>query len=360
MRPLDPGDPSSYPTDLAVQHGTNSPDQRTSGTTGWTHRIVLGGITIGALCLALRQVSFDDASAALSQANPLPLLGALAMLAITMWAKTERWRWLLNSEGSLRRRPLLLSLLIGYLGNTILPARLGEAVRAYSLSQMTATEVPTALSTILVEKVLDIGTLLAFLLGLVLVVPSVPWAAQASLLGGAIFLGLTIAVVVLTLKGEWLVVRLARIRERAPAKLKAGTWWQWPGAFLQGFRTLRSRHTASMAMFWSLIVWLSGGAINLLVLKAFGIEPLLPAAILTLVVTNFGAIVPSAPSYIGVYHYLSVFALSAFAIPAGVAFGYAVVIHALVFGSFAIGGATALVVAGLDWRTLRLKAGGNI
>ena len=87
---------------------------------------------------------------------------------------------------------------------------------------------------------------------------------------------------------------------------------------------------------------------NALILCAFGIEPWLPAAILTLVATNLGMALPSAPGYLGVYHFLSMLALSAFNIESSTAFSYAVVAHLLVFGSFAVSGAVALVLDGTN------------
>ena len=313
-------------------------------------------ISVLALWLILRQVEFADFTKTLAHVNLLPMLGALAALILTMWSKAERWRWLLDSNGRVPRRSLILSLFIGYLGNTVLPARLGEAVRAYSVGQLADVDVPAALSSIIVEKFLDISTLLALLLGLGLFMPLPPWAARTSLLGGLIFLVLVAAMAAILLAGDWLLACISRTQQRVPARLKDGPWWQWSATFVGGFRTLRSRRTASMVLFWSPVVWVLGGVVNLFVLMAFDVQPLVPAALLTLVITNLGMALPSAPGYIGVHHFLSMLALSTFGVPNSVAFGYAVVVHALVFGTFALGGFLAIVVIGLDWRALQVRA----
>jgi uncharacterized membrane protein YbhN (UPF0104 family) len=106
----------------------------------------------------------------------------------------------------------------------------------------------------------------------------------------------------------------------------------------------------------SLLVWLSALVINLCLLWAFDIQPLLPAALLILVFTNLGMILPSAPGYIGVYHYLTVLALGIVGVPASTALTFAVVAHALQFGTLCLGGVISIAVAGLDWRTLRFQA----
>jgi len=322
----------------------------------WLRFLATGSISVFALWLALRQVAFVDVAESLVHAHPFPLVCALAALAVTMWSKAERWRWLLDTTGQLPRRPLILSLFIGYLGNVVLPARLGEAMRAYSVGQIADVYVPAALSTIIVEKILDIGTLLAFLWGLGLLIPLPPWAVRASFLGGVIFLPLMVIMVAIALVGDWLLMRLSSMRQRLPARLRGRPWWRWLVRFMHGFRSLRSRRAAGMVLWWSLVVWVSGGAINLFVLMAFGIQPLLPATVLTLVTTNLGMALPSVPGYIGVHHYLSMLAISAFPVPKGLAFGYAVVVHAFVFGSFAVGGFLALALTGLDWQELRVRA----
>lgn len=306
-----------------------------------------------ALWLARRQVPMADLLPILQQIRLLPLLLSLVLLAGTMWTKIERWTWLLDEKGQLPRGPLATALLIGYLGNVVLPARLGEVVRAYALSERTSIMAPQALSTVIVEKVLDIGTLLAFLVVLSMAVPLPYWAGRAGIMGGFVFLGFCAILLLTVLASEQLLAWTVHFRSSLPLRLANGPWWSWLRAFVLGFAPLRSPAVAGRAILWSLFSWLLGGLVNLCVLWGFGITPLLPAATLTLVTTNLGMVLPSVPGYIGVHHYLSMLALSVFAVPSDLALAYAIVIHALIFGSFALAGSLAVVVSGLNWRTFR-------
>jgi len=132
-------------------------------TRHWVRPVLVTLISGVALWLALRQVVLSDVVAALVHAQLRFLLLALIFLLTTMWIKAERWCWLLDTTANLTRPPLIQALFIGYLGNVVLPARLGELVRAYAAGKLVKVPVVVVLSSIVIEKVLDIGTLLAFL-----------------------------------------------------------------------------------------------------------------------------------------------------------------------------------------------------
>jgi len=318
--------------------------------------LVLLAISAGALWLSLRQVAWADVAEALARVSPWSLLMALLCLAVAMWAKVERWRWLLDPNRHLSRLSLALALLIGYLGNVILPARLGELVRAYVASELAGVDTATGLSSIVLEKMLDIGYLLLILLVLLLTVPLAPWAQSAGRVGGAVFLGMIVFVADATLFGKQALALLSQVQNASPRWLAQGPWWEWVRSFVIGLAVLRSPARAAHVVLWTAVTWISGMAVNLFVLSAFGIGPLLPASALTLVTTNLGMALPSVPGYIGVHHYLSMLALMPFAIDRGLAFSYALVIHALIFGSFALAGLIALWWAGLNLTKLKGRA----
>lgn len=318
--------------------------------------LVFVPISVGALWLASRQVSWVDLQASLSRVSVYPLLLGLFFLGCAMMAKVERWALLLGRNGRTLRKPLWVALLVGYMGNVILPGRLGEVVRAYVLAERTTITMPQALSTVVVEKVLDIGTILAFLLVLSMMMPLAPWLSRAGLVGGIVFVGLCVVLGVVIMAGNGLLIWLECLRRRVPTRLADGPWWSWGRSFILGFASLRSASVAVRTIIWSILSWSLGGLVNLCVLWGFGIKPLLPAAVLTLVVTNLGMALPSAPGYIGMHHYLSTLALSAFAVPLDVALAYAIVVHALIFGSFALAGSLTLLLTGTGFGEIRHRA----
>jgi uncharacterized membrane protein YbhN (UPF0104 family) len=124
--------------------------------------------------------------------------------------------------------------------------------------------------------------------------------------------------------------------------------------FAAGLGVLRGRGVASRALGWSLVTWALGVAYHAALLSAFGLSLPITAAVLVLVATNLGMVVPSAPSYLGVYHFLCVLALGAFGVPGDLALAYAVVAHGLTFAFVTVAGSAALVCGGSPlgrWRT---------
>jgi hypothetical protein len=57
-----------------------------------------------------------------------------------------------------------------------------------------------------------------------------------------------------------------------------------------------------------------------------------------LAVTNLGMAVPSAPGYVGVFHSAVVLSLAPYGVPPTAATAAAIVLHAVIFGMFIVGG----------------------
>ena len=109
-----------------------------------------------------------------------------------MLTKAIRWRLFFPEPEKVRLRGLHEALYIGYMANTVLPLRAGEVVRAFVAAETEKVSKSTTLATVLIEKVLDLGTmaLLLFLLGLIF--PDLPDSARyAAYVSGV---GLVIAV----------------------------------------------------------------------------------------------------------------------------------------------------------------------
>jgi hypothetical protein len=91
-------------------------------------------ISVVALYFAFRGVDVEAALMRLQHADPLPLIAILGIIGAQLFLRTVRWRALLaiaHPVRPLRVATLLPILLIGYLGNAVLPARLGELIRAF-------------------------------------------------------------------------------------------------------------------------------------------------------------------------------------------------------------------------------------
>src|SRR5215216_4210814 len=156
---------------------------------------VLFGIVISIVATVLLFYVVDpwEVLAALRRANPLAALALVATVVVAMWVKAVRWRLFFPEPGEVRLRGLHEALYIGYMANTILPLRAGEVVRAFVAAETEKTSKSTTLATVLIEKVLDLGTMALLLALLGLIFPDLPDSARyAALLSG---IGLAVAAV---------------------------------------------------------------------------------------------------------------------------------------------------------------------
>jgi uncharacterized protein (TIRG00374 family) len=311
---------------------------------------VLFGILISVVATAMLfyVVNPLEVLAALGQANPLAVLACAATVVVAMWTKAVRWRLFFPKPEALRLSGLHEALYIGYMVNTVLPLRAGEVVRAFVAAETEQTSRSTTLATVLIEKVLDLGTmaLLLFLLGLIF--PDLPDSARyAAYLSG---LGLVIAVagIVFALAARPLATRLAVWMEKRVPPLAAIGLAGLLNAFLDGLVFAQRPLTLLWVTVWTVIQWSLSASTVLLALVAVGISGvspygLLQMTLLVLVATNLSMAIPSAPGYVGVFHGVFVATLALFAVREDRATAAAVVEHAVVFGIFIVGGAYFLL-----------------
>jgi uncharacterized protein (TIRG00374 family) len=317
---------------------------------GW--RIYVGlGFSLVALALAVRDVDLTGVGNAIGAADGMVLAIALGSYLLTVTAKAARWRLLLSTQftPSLSRAFSVLS--IGLLVNAVAPARLGELARAYVLGESESRSKAFVLGTIAVEKLLEVLSLslaVALLLSQ-LVLPG--WLLEPVQASSAI-LALFFAAATLLVWRRRLAIQAL---DWVASKDLAG----WPGWLArqaeQGFRSLsvfgRPRLMLGLVL-WSLVILVLGASTNYLVCTALGLSPPILAPLFLLVVLQAGVAVPSSPGKIGVFHYLTILALSVFGVPREAALGVGVVLHLTVYLPTVLIGAWCLSREGLTWRRL--------
>jgi uncharacterized membrane protein YbhN (UPF0104 family) len=88
------------------------------------------------------------------------LLGAIALYALATVVRSERWLRLLEDEGGTPTRADTYALTcVGYMGNNVLPARAGDAIRAVLMAPRAGTSIRTVVGTLVAERVLDVAVL---------------------------------------------------------------------------------------------------------------------------------------------------------------------------------------------------------
>jgi uncharacterized protein (TIRG00374 family) len=287
-------------------------------------------LTIVFLALAFYRVDFGALAAQLSSANYVYLAPAALTWLVGYLLRTARWRVILAVDRPIALPALFSVLMIGFTANNLLPARLGELVRAYLLGQKLGVRKTFALSTILLERVFD-GLVLVALLGALARAVELPqWGSDLELLSNVVFLAAGLGVALLVF-GQRLAERaLALALQPLPSRI--GRWTQEAfAAFVLGLRSVRRPHLLALTSLLSVAVWSVECFSYFLVSHAFAL-PLdggtrLAAMGLLLVIVNLGIMLPSAPGYVGTFQFFAVAALGVFGVPKEPALALALVAH---------------------------------
>jgi glycosyltransferase 2 family protein len=277
----------------------------------------------------------------------------LVPYVLTFLTKVWRWRTLFHpDEGRVSFGLLFSALMISYIP---LPLRTGEVARGVIASARSGMPAPRVFSTILVEKVLDVLTLL-LLLGISLPFVGLPKETQ----GSAALLGVGVLVVALVLLGLVLkpdiarsLVRLvaARLPSRFGPRIEQAT-----DHALQGLAPLSNPPVALRLGLWSLATWGVNSVTVYLMLLAFNLTVTPMAAVVLVVVTNLSMAVPSAPGYIGPFELAVVAVLSALGQPKEVTQTFAIVYHFIGLAPVALMGVIAAIQQGVGLSGLRPTA----
>ena len=292
----------------------------------WAIGFVIGGI---ALYVAFAGVEWRTVGSALAEANYGLLLAALPLLVTLLIMRAQRWRLLFFPDTNIGLLSTFGALNIGYLAGLILPLQLGEVVRVYVLGEMAGVGKLRVLSTIAVERLLDVFVLLAFL-GLLIPFVALPQAAlvtAALLLGLVLAIGFVVAVAVLDRARfeSWLERLLRYLPARVQGMARSGS-----GSLLDGLSALSHPKILLSVLFWTVSSWATSAFVIYMMLRAFSLDVPVAAAPFLLVATTFGFFVPSLPAAVGVYDAIAIRSLTTvFSVAQEPATSYALVAHAL-------------------------------
>ena len=263
---------------------------------------------------------------------PIVLLSILFYLI-----RALRWFYLLEPIKKIALSSLFSSVVIGFASNFVLPARLGEFIRANHIGRMEGISKSAAFATIVVERLFDVLTILLALLFVVLFIdfPG-EWKSMGKALKAAGFLLLAFSLLS--------IILLAVLREKTglflgivekclfflPLKLKHGILNLLKG-FSDGLVLVKGPGQLLAVIFYSLTLW--GLYVFQIYILGVSMNMSLPfvAPFLILVVMTFSVTIPSAPGYIGTFHAACQYGLMLYGFSKEKALSMAILLHAAGF-----------------------------
>ena len=321
-------------------------------------------LAVGLTYLALRNVDFSGMWHALLNANYWWLIPIIAAALLSHVLRAWRWRMFIDALPESERvetAPRVSlglafnSVMIGYLINNAVP-RLGEFARAANISSQARWRFSSIFGTVVVERVLDMASLILILIVVGVVVGGSP-AGEAVFFGplrarfdsvGAFEIGILVAVLaVFVVVLVWLPSFLKRNGGSSKLLKRLGPMIN---SFRVGFLTLfKSKKrvgifvtTVVMWFCYWLMLYMPFHMLHMAQPWGLGGE----AALVLLGIGSLGFVIP-APGGIGAYHYFVIQTLVLlYAVPYDQAASFAVLTHAAQLVLFGVGGFICLLAQG--------------
>lgn len=294
-------------------------------------------ISIFFLVLFFRKIDFNQLLDTLRSADYRFILVAIVLTFISYFLRAVRWQYLLLSIKKIPFASLYPATIIGYMANNLLPARLGEFVRAYVLARKEGIQTPVVFASLVIDRLCDGFTVMLMLLLTLFTLHLPKDMAEADALmksGGLITFVLYAGLVVFLLLLKRQTVRtlhlVGMLLKPFPLSL-SNRLIPLLGSFIGGIRIPSRVGHVSAVLASSILIWTSALLPIDLVLQAFGLHLPISASMFIMVLLVFAVLVPASPGYIGTYHYACFKGLSVFQIPEATAVSIALVIHGTSF-----------------------------
>jgi glycosyltransferase 2 family protein len=300
-------------------------------------------ISVVAIWLVLRSVDVGQTIEILRAADLgwIGLVGGFVVIDLLM--RALRWQRLVAPIGHVGFLPMLGYLLIGYLANNVLPARLGELVRSHYLGDREGLSRTTTLGTVVVERVVDFVVVVAIASAAILVLSVRGIVANAVLAGVALAAllaaGIAVGVAAHRLPGA---DRIAAMASRWPRVTELA------GKLRGGLAVAGKPRTLAEALALSLFAWGATVLAFAAAGQAVGIELTIGQASLLAAGVALVTAIPAGPANLGTFELAAVEIAKAVGVPQHEAFAIALLVHAAILAITSVGGLVAL--ARLGWR----------
>jgi len=292
-------------------------------------KLVIGIIiSIIFLYLAFRKVDYIELWDALKGANYWYIIPNVILVIFSMWMRAIRWKFMVNPIKKVGMGSLFSSVMIGFMANNVLPARLGEFIRAYSLGSKEKMSRSATFATIIIERIFD-GFSLLFILWLsLLMYPEFPgWVKRASnlfLLMNIVTLGF---LVLIEVKRELAVKFFNFVFRILPSSLSS-RGAEIVDKFISGLAVFRNIPSLLWILGWSIFIWVMVGVSNYFIFLAFDQTPAIFASFILLGIVSLAVMLPSSPGFVGTFHYACVASFVILNLNEAVSRPFSIVLHA--------------------------------
>lgn len=288
-------------------------------------------LSVVLLVVVLYRADLSKVAAALRGADyrylPLVVLIYLTSFLLRSW----RWEILLRPvKPGIGFSRLFSTIIIGWTTNNLLPARVGELVRAYLIGKRESISKSASLATIVVERILDSFILLTFLFASMLLLANPMETLSFGLYVLAAFILILVILAFMTFKNDLALVYFKKFTRILPDRFSASAIRLFE-SFLKGLASLRDARLTLKGLTLTGGLWSIEALVYYLILRSFGLILPIYAATVLLAVVNIGVILPSAPGALGTFQFFCVLGLRFFAVDESTALALSVILQSVMW-----------------------------
>ncbi len=289
---------------------------------------------------------------------------AVGMTLVTYALRTLRWQYLLAGLGPTRFMNAFRATVIGFAANFLLPARAGEFLRPYVLSQHENVKATAAFATVVLERVFDMAAVLVLFAFFFLTADPALARADPVVFHAARVGGMTAAAGTLVLLVTFFLLAghpeaIGRISGGVERRLPARLAKRVEGlaqTFVLGLGAVRQPKQWLVVFALSFPLWLSIACGIWLVSRAFGVEVGYVGSFLVMTLLVVGVAVPTPGAIGGFHEFYRIAVTSFFHASTDKAVGAGIVLHAISFVPVTLLGVAFMVKEGLTLGRMRRLA----
>jgi hypothetical protein len=292
--------------------------------------VVSVALAVWLLYLAVTNIDWSNFLTTLKNARYGYLPIVFLWSSIGYFIRALRLRVLLASKKRLPLLHVFFANMAGYLGNNVLPARGGELVRASYLARQSNLSFSFSFAVGLVERFVDMITLIVLGL-LALAITGIGPVALQNALKGASILGLVGLLIVFifprfaTQLKRW-VMALPLLKKAHKRQLANSVQ-----DFLNGFKALNDFERATEFMGLTGLIWLMDTIGTVMLAYILKIPLLFQQALVLLAALGLSSVIPSTPGYVGVYQFVAFTVLVPFRVSKADALAYILIFQIVSF-----------------------------
>jgi len=309
---------------------------------GGVVRALIGvAVSVITLWVIIHGVDLGKVAGIIGTATASWLVLMLVCVVVDLTFRAIRWQRLLAPVRRVPVRRNFLYLLVGYLANNVLPARLGELVRCHYLGDREGISRTTTLGTVVVERIVDTAVVVSIASLAIVVLQVRGLVASAVLFGLAVTaLGVVLLAVLITAHRLPGAERIVAFAERWPRVAEIGRKLHGGLAVAGRPRTLIEALALSGLAWGATVISFAAAG------QAIGVELSTAQAALLASCVALATAIPAGPGNLGTFDLAGVLIASSFGLDREKAIALIVLAHAASIVVTSVGGAGALIRLG--------------